>query len=214
MKTILVPLDQSQRDCTALRFAGEMAKSLAASITLVQAVPVIRTIIGGAIPQAEAHLKAVQASLAEQGTVAEGIVRRGDPATVIKSLSEELSVHLIVLVKEGRSSLGKMMLGSVTDKVLLHCRRPVLLLSDVADLGQASDEALEQAGYLGMLIWSREQRGICTPDEARAELSRVAARGLKQNILNSAYEMAKDRGASPLWLDPDFQKRTLQEFLE
>ena len=106
-----------------------------------------------------------------------------------------------------------MMLGSVADKVLSNCRRPVLLLSETADQEQPSEEAFEQAVYLGTLIWSREQRGLYTPDEARAELSRISVRGLEHDVLHSAYETAKERGTSSLWLDPEFQKRALQEFL-
>lgn len=213
MKILLVPLDQSRRDGIALGYAREMAQSLGASITLVQVVPVIRTLIGGVVRQAEAHVDAVRASLAEQGIAADSIVRRGDPASVIYTLAQELSVHMIVMVTRSRSSLGKMVLGSVADKVLSNCRRPVLLLSETASQEQPNEEGFEQAVYIGTLIWSREQRGLYTPEEARAELTRVAARGLEHDILYSAYETARERGASALWLDPDFQKRALQEFL-
>lgn len=49
----------------------------------------------------------------------------GLPAERILSQAESWKPDLLVLGTHGRSALGRMLLGSVIQKVLLHCRRPV-----------------------------------------------------------------------------------------
>ncbi len=65
------------------------------------------------------------------GTVAHD-VRVGDPATQILDEAVEHSTELVVLGSHGRTGLGRLLLGSVARKVLLHARCSVLIVRDRA----------------------------------------------------------------------------------
>lgn len=51
-----------------------------------------------------------------------------DPARTIGETAERLGADVVVLSSRGRSGLTRALLGSVADKVLRSCRRPVLIL--------------------------------------------------------------------------------------
>jgi len=65
------------------------------------------------------------------GTVAHD-VRVGDPATQILDEAVEHSTELVVLGSHGRTGLGRLLLGSVARKVLLHAHCSVLIVRDRA----------------------------------------------------------------------------------
>ena len=55
-------------------------------------------------------------------------VRVGQPADAILTLERELDIDLIVMATHGRSGLGRLMLGSVADRILRASRAPIVLL--------------------------------------------------------------------------------------
>lgn len=59
-------------------------------------------------------------------------VRVGDPATEILNEAAEQSTELVVLGSHGRTGLGRLLLGSVARKVLLHAHCSVLIVRDRA----------------------------------------------------------------------------------
>ncbi len=56
------------------------------------------------------------------------IVRRGDPASVIVTVAEELNVDLIVMPTHGRTGMERVILGSVAERVVREAKRPVLTI--------------------------------------------------------------------------------------
>ena len=54
--------------------------------------------------------------------------RRGDPASVIVTVAEELNVDLIVMPTHGHKGIERMILGSVAERVVRDARRPVLTI--------------------------------------------------------------------------------------
>ena len=210
---ILLPLDQSRRDGIGLPYAAQMAPALRATIVVVQVIPLTRSIVPKAMRRAEAYLTAVAVGLREDGLVVETSVRRGDPATVIVALAEELEASLILMTTRGRSGLGKLVLGSVADAVLANSHKPVLLLSEATNGVTANEENRLEAAYLATVIWNKEARGFYTKEEAERELERLVALGLDRSVLFSMYQAQEHHGAPCAWLDIDFQMKALRKFL-
>jgi nucleotide-binding universal stress UspA family protein len=55
-------------------------------------------------------------------------VRAGEPARAIRKFVEENDIDLVVMGSHGRSGLKRVVLGSVTEKVLRRTRLPVLVV--------------------------------------------------------------------------------------
>jgi len=52
----------------------------------------------------------------------------GDPGTVCADRAESLGAELIVLPSHGRSGISRLLLGSVTERIVRHATCPVLVL--------------------------------------------------------------------------------------
>jgi nucleotide-binding universal stress UspA family protein len=66
--------------------------------------------------------------LADKGFTVDVQHRHGDPAAEVIDLATELDVDAIVMVARQRSAIGKVLLGSVTQGVLLGTDRPVVVI--------------------------------------------------------------------------------------
>jgi nucleotide-binding universal stress UspA family protein len=55
-------------------------------------------------------------------------IRTGDPGTQVCQLAEELSCRLIVVPSHGRHGMSRILLGSVTERIVRHCDCSVLVL--------------------------------------------------------------------------------------
>jgi nucleotide-binding universal stress UspA family protein len=65
----------------------------------------------------------------QSGVVAKTHVFHGDDAAeAIGEAAERLGADVVVIASRGRGAITRLFLGSVADKVLRHCRRPVLVL--------------------------------------------------------------------------------------
>ena len=65
---------------------------------------------------------------AEHGLEVEQHVRVGEPARAIRKFVEDSHIDLVVMGSHGRSGLSRVILGSVTEKVLRRTRLPVLVV--------------------------------------------------------------------------------------
>ena len=65
---------------------------------------------------------------AERGLTVERHVRVGEPARAIRKFIAENNIDLVVMGSHGRSGLSRVILGSVTEKVLRRTRLPVLVV--------------------------------------------------------------------------------------
>jgi len=111
-----------------------------------QAVPYAYTLVSG--PGAEVHLVHVRDEDHEGGNPADlaqrllalvppgqaaitsrpHVLTGDDPARTIGEAAERLGADVVVLVSRARSGLTRALLGSVADKLLRSCTRPVLIL--------------------------------------------------------------------------------------
>jgi len=210
---ILCPVDRSPRDGTTLRYAKELAKGLGGSMVIVEAVPLVRSIVPSAVHEAEAYVSGVEACLREEGLKAEWAVRKGDPANVIVAVAAEFQADLVVMTTRGRGGVGKAVLGSVTSAVLADCPKPVTLLKEELTGAGDRNEIGIQSAYLATIIWNKRVKGVFTKDEAEEELFRLAKSGLDRNVLYGTYQAYEETGRPVDWLDFHFQLSTLRKFL-
>lgn len=139
---LLVPLDGSELAETALESALVLAERFNAQVTLLRVVPApveLKSIYGVSgvevagkgheerVREAQEYLDAIaarypganlQLRVGKSGAPAEGIV---DAARVVEA-------DLIVLSSHGRGGVERLVLGSVTDKVVRSTTRPVLVV--------------------------------------------------------------------------------------
>ncbi len=153
MKSILVPLDGSPLSEAVLPHVREIASGLSASIHLLRVVSSARQLAsqsfsgpGGmdaiTAPDMEAFEESVQLQHREAGDYlksqaeelkASGLdvdwsVREGITADEILRHLQENQFDLVAISTHGRSGLGRMVLGSVFDKVMRGSGIPVLVI--------------------------------------------------------------------------------------
>lgn len=80
------------------------------------------------IEEAKAEVKPVEAELKAAGFDVEIMLERGVPQLRILEVAEEKEVSVIILGSHGRSNLAAVLLGSVSDHVIRHARRPVIVI--------------------------------------------------------------------------------------
>ncbi|WP_248895456.1 universal stress protein [Haloplanus halobius] len=73
---------------------------------------------------------AAASRLSEKGFTVDVYHRHGDPAESILNVASELEPDAIVMAGRQRSPIGKVLLGSVTQGVLLGTDRPVIVIPD------------------------------------------------------------------------------------
>lgn len=145
IREIIVPLDGSGLAEAALPYASFLARSLPASITLLRAAPPNLMITAprpygtdAALPteilvmlgkSAQAYLEGVAAPLRDQGIgVATRFTAASSPADSIAELAGQTAGSLVVMATHGQSGLGRVLLGSVTDRVIRSGSAPVLVI--------------------------------------------------------------------------------------
>ncbi len=148
---ILVPLDQSERAEKALDLAAALLRTGGGSL-IAMTVPALyhyqvaglQPYPGGRRPpdhiappdellaesrrEAEGYMQRLATRLEAEGLSAECRVIDALPATAIVDLAARREVSMIVIATHGRRGLGRIALGSVTDKVLQAAPCPVLVL--------------------------------------------------------------------------------------
>jgi len=142
-KQILVPTDGSDLSRAAVRQAIQMARSLNAHLTVLYVQPECPKPLGGEAftmgPFKEEFLRQSAAAANEILTQAKLEVEQADirckcctatsdePWLVIIATAKNEGCDLILMASHGRSGLSGLLIGSQTQKVLTHCKVPVLV---------------------------------------------------------------------------------------
>jgi nucleotide-binding universal stress UspA family protein len=140
IRRILCPTDFSDCSRRALDHAVAIAKWYESAITLVHVSPIVPLAAyapgSGVVPSANLSPDERQSLLTSMKQFAEAeagpnmrfdyILAEGATATQILNAAETLASDLIVIGTHGRSGFERMMLGSVTEKVLRKAVCPVL----------------------------------------------------------------------------------------
>ena len=148
-KTIIVPLDSSERAEKILPHVEELAGVKLGKLILVHVIeptafrPAVTTAPGGApiqTPQsyidqleamqatAEEYLSKIQTILKTKEIEAETVIESGPVAERIVRVAEEREADLIALTSHGRTGLARVFFGSVALGVLHRAETPLLLV--------------------------------------------------------------------------------------
>ena len=135
MRNIVVGYDGSETAKRALERTAELASKEGATVTAVSAVQVLPPAgrSAGAIDPDEVterrqELSEAEAFLAEKGIKANLVEGHGDPAEVIVDAAKETGADLIVVGTRGLSTAERVLLGSVSTKVLHDAPCDVLVV--------------------------------------------------------------------------------------
>jgi nucleotide-binding universal stress UspA family protein len=138
---ILIPTDGSQLSIAAGRLAVQLAALHKARITFVYVVDT--TIAEGVADASGKEAKRVQSELelsgqrylgylsrlaSEADLVSNQVIRHGVPYREITALAREQGVDLIVIGQVGSRGPRRILIGSVTERVIEHAPCPVLVV--------------------------------------------------------------------------------------
>ena len=141
IQRILVPIDFSGRSRKVIESASRFAEHYGASITLMHAVDLaffpyyglgsdpLVDITKNMTESSEERLIEFAAELQAAGIIANWKTVDGHPAETIRSLADEDDFDLIVIGSHGRSGFDRMMVGSISEKVLRSAHCPVLVVN-------------------------------------------------------------------------------------
>lgn len=141
-KSIVVATDGSKYSAAAASEAIGIAKRNNAKITALAVVPAdiaMPTDVDFAAVQrekladqelavAEKHAKAVKDAAQQEGVDVKAFVVTGKPADAIIETAKEQNADLIVVGSHGRAGLEKLLLGSVTERVIVLASSAVLVV--------------------------------------------------------------------------------------
>ena len=143
-KHILVPVDGSKASAMAVSKAAALAKTFGSVVTAVYVIdPYPFTGVGAdfaygqaqyisaATAEARTVLEATKKAMADVGVEASALVGEGHAVHdgILRAL-ESTGADLIVMGSHGRKGLEKLVLGSVTQRVLGRVHIPVLVVRD------------------------------------------------------------------------------------
>lgn len=142
-KTILCPTDFSDPSDHALLAGIELAQALGARVRVVHcyglptyfALPELALIPSEeyAFKVSTAHQEKLDALMARHrdgGVPMQAVLRVGAPADEIIAEADACDASMVVVGSRGHGSVSKMLLGSVTERVLRRSTRPVLVVPD------------------------------------------------------------------------------------
>lgn len=133
LRTILAPTDFSEISTRGVRYACQLAKDVGAELIIFNVVTVDESNAIDKREMAQHKIRLdeyVTDKLADAGA---GLKMRqmvvgGQPFGAIVDCAEAERVDLIVMSSHGRSGLSRMLIGSVTDKILRGAPCPVLVV--------------------------------------------------------------------------------------
>lgn len=138
-RDILLPTDGSEGAEQAVDEAIALAEANDATLHVVY---VVDTSLAAGIPETETanlqqlletaggeSIEAVRTRADSRGVSSRREIRYGPVDTAIVEYADEAAVDLIVMGTHGRSGLDRLLLGSVTDRVIRRASQPVLVIS-------------------------------------------------------------------------------------
>lgn len=140
---IVVGVDGSEHAEAAIQWAVRMAKGMGSEVVAVFAVAPPIYFDGGymapiAPPQLDEDWRAGVkkefeeqwcTSLRDAGVNFRTIFEDGRPASVIAKVAESVNADVIVVGRRGRGGVAELVLGSVSHELVLHSKRPILVIS-------------------------------------------------------------------------------------
>ena len=133
LKKLLAPTDFSELSAEGVRYACKLAKDVGAQVIVLNVVILDESnVVGkGEIAAHEKRLSEFTGKIvgrrADDLKIREAVVT-GQAYAAIVDCAEKERADLIVMSSHGRSGLSRMLIGSVTDKLLRGASCPVLVV--------------------------------------------------------------------------------------
>lgn len=143
LEKLLLSTDGSEFSGGAVREAISIAKKCSSrliSVSVVETNPEYETIapqlVEREIGKAKDHLAAIRERASKEGVDCETIVRQGeDSYTYIVEEAAKKGAEMIIMGRRGRTGLKRLVMGSVTAKVIGHAPCDVLVVPKEAKVG-------------------------------------------------------------------------------
>lgn len=137
MKKILVAVDGSEPSLNAARMAHGLATALGATLTIAYSVTprlipsevpfsVVNDVVKAEVERGKKLLEEVVETLGIEDLST--VMLEGAPAERIAEWALTENFDLVVVGSRGRNSVARMLLGSVADRLVHICRKPVLVV--------------------------------------------------------------------------------------
>ncbi|MBI5674607.1 MAG: universal stress protein [Nitrospirae bacterium] len=138
-KNILVATDGSEYGNAAVNEALKHAKKYGGELKIVHAINVIADfqeespvfipqLIDDITKRVRSELEALKVRAEKEGVSAEIFVKEDEPYRAIVDLAEELNSDIIILGSHGRTGMRRLLMGSVTERVIGHANCAVLVV--------------------------------------------------------------------------------------
>lgn len=132
---VLVATDGSRHSAIAVDHAINFAKSYGGELKVLSVVDMPDELYGEApglvedlVKKAKGYVAAAAGRAEAEGVRVETFVREAESYQAIVNLAAEERVNTIVLGSHGRTGLSRLLMGSVTEKVIGHAPCPVLVV--------------------------------------------------------------------------------------
>jgi nucleotide-binding universal stress UspA family protein len=138
---IVVAVDGSDSSIRAARVAARLADSLTVPLVMIHVFPLMSNDIAGALGMSATEIETlrdnaaantfaeVREQISDRDLDIQEVARVGDIAEEILLYLNNDPDILAVLGRRGRSAIGSLLLGSVSDKVLRHTKTPVTVVT-------------------------------------------------------------------------------------
>ena len=138
LKRILAPTDFSELSAEGVRYACKLAKDVGAQVIVMNVVILDESNVVGKGEVAAHEKRLAQFTSQIVGRRADDlkvreVVVAGQAYAAIVDCAERERADLIVMSTHGRSGLSRMLIGSVTDKLLRGATCPVLVVPSEAE---------------------------------------------------------------------------------
>lgn len=155
---VLIPTDGSDGTRRSINHGVTIASRFDATIHALSVVPegplgTLQT--DDAIPAAERAVERVETEANREGVEAVTAVEQGVPHEEILAYADEHGVDMIVMGTQGRTGIDRVLVGSVTERVVRMADVPVVTvrltdeirIEDADEAAQIARKAAEQEGY-------------------------------------------------------------------
>ena len=140
---VVVGVDGSEHSEAAIKWAVRMAGGMGSEVVAVFAIAPPVYFDGGFVapvvpPQFDEEWRAGMKnqfeevwckSLRDAGVRYRTIMQDGRPASVIAQIADSVNADVIVIGRRGRGGVAELVLGSVSHELVLHSKRPILVIS-------------------------------------------------------------------------------------
>jgi nucleotide-binding universal stress UspA family protein len=133
---ILLPTDGSEESKEAVNHAEELAEKFDAEVHIIYVVDITKQAGEPRVPTQVESMRDLGEDIVDEvenefeNALTETAVKVGVPHQEINNYVEEENIDLITMGSHGRSGLNRMLLGSVTEKVLRTCSAPILTVQN------------------------------------------------------------------------------------